>query len=72
MDLIKLSRDDQDRVRAYLENINTIYGLGLLVSVCSYCGNVYGVKLGGRIAGFSHGICSDCKGIDHAENTENK
>ncbi len=56
----KLNRDDQGRVRAYLQNLGNLYGVHILVRVCGYCSLYMGVKDGQGVSGISHGVCPTC------------
>ena len=56
----KLSIDNQSRVRAYLENMGRLYGVHVIISVCSDCGEWLSVKNGDGVHGISHTFCPAC------------
>ena len=58
--MTKLDRDQQKRVRDYLQNLSTIYGVHILVAVCGWCGDQTGVKDGAGVFGITTGICAAC------------
>ena len=60
----KLSIDNQNRVRAYLQNLHELYGVSIIITVCGTCGEWTGVKSGVQDGhssyGVSHGYCPKC------------
>ena len=57
----KLDRDDQQRVRSYLQNLSTFYGVHVIVRACMYCDLYLGVIDGEGEHGISHGLCPACE-----------
>ncbi len=56
----KLNIENQSRVRAYLQNLSTIYGVHIICQVCMECLEWTGVKDGEGQYGISHGLCPAC------------
>jgi hypothetical protein len=57
----KLDSDDQNRVKEYLRNLHTIYGVGIIITVCMSCERMLGAKDGEGEYGISHGVCPACQ-----------
>ena len=47
-------------LRDDLLDIQRLYDVHVIVTVCMYCREEYGVKDGEGVAGISHGICPRC------------
>lgn len=64
---MKLTWNDQQRLTADLQNIQSRYGVYVIVSVCSECGKITGTKDGLGYSGISHSLCTACKDETLAE-----
>jgi hypothetical protein len=63
----KLTKTDQLCLTARLKAIEKYHGIGIILSCCMYCGEIYDVKLA-DISGLSHGVCDDARCREELKN----